>query len=292
VFEGGQTFDVAGALTVDNCQFSGPAAAPLWSAVTGFQGTVNGAGAGGVFGPISSHLTIDYASPNEVTGEWTLDLRANAAAAGVTASGPASFIALRNGDCPAKGPSTPPWPNGRIMNGTPDHPTTVHVQVDQSVSSNPALNGALEKAITNWNATLGEAGRNIEFTTASGAGPVVRIGVDSPTFDQSVHGSAVSPDHAAETEVVSATTQNGINYTDVANVILKSPGLSASEPWSSVSSDLIQHVMLHELGHVLGMNDVTAANASDSIMWGKKGTLRTQHPTTVACADIRALQGL
>jgi Dual-action HEIGH metallo-peptidase len=178
------------------------------------------------------------------------------------------------------------------MNGTPTNPTTVHVQVDSSISSNPALNTALEKAITDWNATLGEAGRNIEFTTAPGSGPVVRIGVDSPAFDQSVSGSPVDPAHAAETEVVNATKQNGINYTNVANVILKSPGLSPSEPWNAVAPDLVEHVMLHELGHVLGLGDTSAANATDSIMWGKKGALRTMHPTTVACADIRALQSL
>jgi hypothetical protein len=39
------------------------------------------------------------------------------------------------------------------------------------------------------------------------------------------------------------------------------------------------------------LDDHTDSN-TDSIMWGKEGTLRGYHPITVSCGDIRALQSL
>src|ERR1019366_6108943 len=151
--------------------------------------------------------------------------------------------------------------------------------------SDKALNDGLERAITTWNATLETAGRNIELSTVPGDGPSVHIAVDDPTVRSTLGiKKPGDPKHAAE---ATATDDTGGDV-NTAVVLLKNPGLSPQEPWAQVNPDLIEHVMLHELGHVLGLDDHTDSN-TDSIMWGKEGTLRGYHPITVSCGDIRAL---
>jgi hypothetical protein len=287
----GQSYDVNGALTVSNCAFNGPASAPVWSAVTGFAGTVNGAGAGGTFGPISSPLTLLRATPNLVEGHWEDSLRAATQALGVDVTGPAAFIAVKNGDCPTSGPLLPnnDKNGGRIQNGTPASPTMVRLDVDPSISGDAALEQGLEAAIVTWNADLEQAGRNIVFTTESGPGPVVHIAVDSPATESQLGAQPIGGNSAAETDTVQSTPgPNGVRYTQVANTLVKSGGISASEPWSSVNPDIVEHLFLHELGHVLGLGD--EHTTPDSVMWSK--LLTSTNPTTVSCQDLRTLKSL
>ena len=285
----GHTYDVSGALTVSDCAFHGPANAPVWSATTGFAGTVNGAGAGGTFGPISSSLTIKTASHDRVEGDWEDQLRANTEALGVDVTGPAAFVAEREGECPSSGPLLPTNRNGRIQNGTPAAPTVVRIDIDPSVSGVPALEQGLEAAIVIWNSELEAAGRNVEFTTESGPGPTVHVAVDSPSVEQTLGAPPLGSNSAAETDVVHSTPgPHGIDYTQVANTVLRSGGLSPAEPWDAVSPDLIEHLFLHELGHVLGLGDNTTT--PDSIMWSKLKT--SERTTSISCADQRTLQSL
>jgi len=287
----GVTDNVAGALTVGNCTFSGPATAPVWSAVTGFSGTVNGAGAGGTFGPISSPLTITHATTDLVEGDWEDSLRASTEALGITVTGPAAFIAVRNGDCPTSGPLLPNNDKfgGRIQNGTPASPTMVRLDVGPSVSGDSALEQGLERAIVTWNSDLAQAGRNIVFTTEPGAGPVVHLALDLPATEQQLGAPALGSNSAAETETVQSTPgPNGVRYTQVANTLIKADGLSATQAWSSVSPDIVEHLFLHELGHVLGLGDQHVT--PDSVMWSK--LLTSSHPTTLSCQDLRTLKSL
>lgn len=287
----GQSYDVNGALTVSNSAFNGPASAPVWSAVTGFAGTVNGAGAGGTFGPISSPLTLERSTPNLVEGHWEDSLRAATQALGVDVTGPAAFVAVKNGDCPTSGPLLPnnDKNGGRIQNGTPDSPTMVRIDVDPSISGDPALEQGLEAAIVTWNADLEQAGRNIVFTTDPGPGPVEHIAVDSPTTEAQLGAQPIGANSAAETDTAQSTPgPNGVRYTQVANTLVKGDGLSASQPWSSVSPDIVEHLFLHELGHVLGLGD--EHTTPDSVMWSK--LLTSSNPITVSCQDLRTLKSL
>ena len=79
-----------------------------------------------------------------------------------------------------------------------------------------------------------------------------------------------------------------MRYTQVANTLVKGDGLSASQPWSSVSPDIVEHLFLHELGHVLGLGD--EHTTPDSVMWSK--LLTSSNPITVSCQDLRTLKSL